>query len=391
MNTGKNIFHLLLVLLAVCTFAHLHAQTTNSKSWKKQVVRTVDVGKPDAYKRHSGKKDSSLTRMLYTDVMAKKLTAYQVFNNNLTDIATRDAVQDAVIPHTADDYGPDLMVPDPGTDKLDLDSLFATFHKYRILEDWTFDRATGTTDIKIVGIGPVKDITTNGGYSGEQCMFWVKYNDVKPQIARYDKGHMGHTLADVIWADYFKQGAKLVDRKIPGRNRNAHATRIISMDAEPDTAKHNFSNLNNDSAFYEIVDTKVTTGALAAYDSTGKKLTITELGKSTAHPDTIVDKANNTVRIIRHDRLSGHLPGFRVEEEWAFDPQDGHTTIKINNIAMRTEAKNGKGRIQNLYWLKFRDVLPVIAKFEERHPDRALALVLWDSYFYSDKKPKVLK
>ena len=102
-----------------------------------------------------------------------------------------------------------LMIVDPvtGLEKLfvpDKDPHFERMAKLRILEDWTFDLIAGKTDIQIVGIAPVQDVYGDDGvYRGSKGMFWVKYNDARSIIARYERYHPENTIAAKIWYDYF--------------------------------------------------------------------------------------------------------------------------------------------------------------------------------------------
>ena len=41
-----------------------------------------------------------------------------------------------------------------------------------------------------------------------EVMFWVQYNDVKPIISRYEEYHPTHTIAQLIWDDYFLNDVK---------------------------------------------------------------------------------------------------------------------------------------------------------------------------------------
>ena len=81
--------------------------------------------------------------------------------------------------------------------------------KYRILEEWAFNPRTGKTDIQITGIAPMLEVYgEDGSYRGSKSMFWVRYNDARPVVEKYDQMHPNHTLASLIWDDYFLSEVK---------------------------------------------------------------------------------------------------------------------------------------------------------------------------------------
>jgi gliding motility associated protien GldN len=59
--------------------------------------------------------------------------------------------------------------------------------KFRIKEEWVFDREASRMFVRILGIAPLKTIyNENGSERGQSVMFWVYYPDLRPTLARYE-------------------------------------------------------------------------------------------------------------------------------------------------------------------------------------------------------------
>mgnify|MGYP003575420798 CR=1 FL=1 len=75
--------------------------------------------------------------------------------------------------------------------------------KYRLKEDWVFDRNSGRMRVQIVGIAPIKD---NYGPSGEYLysgpMFWLYYPDLRQTLASYEVYNPQNNIHRMSWTDY---------------------------------------------------------------------------------------------------------------------------------------------------------------------------------------------
>ena len=79
-------------------------------------------------------------------------------------------------------------------------------YMYRVLEEWKFDRATGKTNIQIVAIAPMMDIYGDEGtFHGRRTQYWVKYNEVREILERYEHSHPDTNLSLAVWKDYFSE------------------------------------------------------------------------------------------------------------------------------------------------------------------------------------------
>ena len=60
--------------------------------------------------------------------------------------------------------------------------------KFRIKEEWVFDREASRMFVRILGIAPLKTIFLPDGVTerGSAPMFWVYYPDLRPTLAKYE-------------------------------------------------------------------------------------------------------------------------------------------------------------------------------------------------------------
>ena len=80
-----------------------------------------------------------------------------------------------------------------------------TITKYRIKEDWIFDRNQGQMVVRIIGLAPVKDIFGDDGvYRGSQAMFWLFYPDIRGLLAQYEVYNPLNDVARYTWDEFFE-------------------------------------------------------------------------------------------------------------------------------------------------------------------------------------------
>lgn len=59
--------------------------------------------------------------------------------------------------------------------------------KFRVKEEWVFDREASRMFVRIIGIAPLKtQYLPNGQERGSSPMFWVYYPDLRPTLAKYE-------------------------------------------------------------------------------------------------------------------------------------------------------------------------------------------------------------
>jgi hypothetical protein len=216
-------FFALMILAASCTpiakkdDGSVTATPGNASGiWKKQVTRDIDMTEREDTMTHRLKGqngDTSLFEMLVSAIRSGKLTAYNnigpFFTNKLSDAELKDMMA------TKTDT---VVVSDPVTGNnttsiVSKDFQYRDIHKYRVLELWEFDPATGKTEIQITGVAPLMDLYTQNISGLQHAIFWLRYEDAKSILAAYEQLHPDNTLSSHIWSDYFQSDERPVMQK----------------------------------------------------------------------------------------------------------------------------------------------------------------------------------
>jgi len=204
----KKYFKLLVAALIISSAA----VAQSSGVWKKTVYRTLELGqKEDTVKRHltDVTNDTTLFEIIANAIKAGKLPAYANYDHNFTTRFTSAQLKEMM-----GNKSDTTLIVDPVTNTekqiiVHHEFNYDAVHKYRLLEEWSFDPATGKTDIRIEGIAPLREIYgDDGNLRGEQAMFWLRYSDARQVLNRYDKLHPAKPFASLIWEDYFYSDVK---------------------------------------------------------------------------------------------------------------------------------------------------------------------------------------
>ncbi|MFT4062154.1 MAG: gliding motility protein GldN [Edaphocola sp.] len=79
-----------------------------------------------------------------------------------------------------------------------------TVTKYRIKEDWVFDRNAGRMVVRIVGIAPLRDEynESTGDFMFSTPMFWLNYEELRKVLVNYEVYNPQNDLNRLTWTDY---------------------------------------------------------------------------------------------------------------------------------------------------------------------------------------------
>lgn len=77
--------------------------------------------------------------------------------------------------------------------------------RFRIKEEWYFDKQYSTLKCRILGIAPLKDVTDDAGnFLYEQPLFWIRYPDCREYFARHRVFIDGNDANPMSWEDLFE-------------------------------------------------------------------------------------------------------------------------------------------------------------------------------------------
>jgi gliding motility associated protien GldN len=78
--------------------------------------------------------------------------------------------------------------------------------KFRIKEEWVFDKESSRLYARILGIAPVKTYVdqSSGAVLGEAPLFWIYYPDFRPTLAKYEVYNGKNFGARMSWEELFE-------------------------------------------------------------------------------------------------------------------------------------------------------------------------------------------
>lgn len=77
--------------------------------------------------------------------------------------------------------------------------------KFRIKEDWIFDKESSRMFARIIGIAPIKTYVDDAGtVLGESPIFWVYYPDLRPILSLYEVYNSKNFGARMSWEELFE-------------------------------------------------------------------------------------------------------------------------------------------------------------------------------------------
>lgn len=178
--------------------------------WKKRVWREIDTReKQNVGFRYAGDENSGggmFIEILIDAIKRGKVKAYSAFaDDRFTTILTKEQLTEQIAGKTDTQV---MIDPVTGNEEIKIiqrDFNPETITKYRIKEDWIFDRNVGAMVVRIVGIAPVKDIYGDDGqYRGSQPMFWLYYPDIRGLLAQYEVFNPQNDVFRYTWDEFFE-------------------------------------------------------------------------------------------------------------------------------------------------------------------------------------------
>lgn len=180
--------------------------------WAKRVTRTIDVREKQNQCMQWPKNPLSL--ILYNAVLEGKLIPY--VNDSFTSVVTieefsRRGSDTEIVDVPVDPNDPTITEQDTVV------SLFdpaIKIKKYRVLEDWIFDKKESRMYVRIISISPIYNPKVAGIELGEQDLCVLKYhrsiddadrNDLREILVNMEVFNRSNDAARVTFDDFFEQ------------------------------------------------------------------------------------------------------------------------------------------------------------------------------------------
>lgn len=176
--------------------------------WKKRVWREINVLEKQnhaflyAGDEHTG--GGMFVEILIDAINRGKVVAYTPEDDRFTEVLTKEKLHEQIFNKKDTTWVVDI----DGTETMrvvesDFDPTKIT--RYRIKEDWMFNRNTGQMTCRIAGIAPIRDFYDDKNqYRGSQAMFWLYYPDIRPLLASYEAVNPHNDMQRATWDEFFE-------------------------------------------------------------------------------------------------------------------------------------------------------------------------------------------
>jgi gliding motility associated protien GldN len=80
-----------------------------------------------------------------------------------------------------------------------------SIYRFRLKEEWIFDKESSRMFVRILGIAPVMTQYTSSGIAvGDRVLFWAYYPDLRPTLARYEVFNAKNYAGRMSWKELFE-------------------------------------------------------------------------------------------------------------------------------------------------------------------------------------------
>jgi gliding motility associated protien GldN len=80
-----------------------------------------------------------------------------------------------------------------------------SIYRYRLKEEWIFDKETSRMFVRILGIAPImRKYTSSGMDVGDVTLFWAYYPDLRPTLAKYEVFNAKNYAGRMSWEELFE-------------------------------------------------------------------------------------------------------------------------------------------------------------------------------------------
>ncbi len=209
--------------------------------WKKRVWREIDTRqKQNMAFRYPGDENTGggmFIEIVLDAIKKGKIKGYSTADDRFTTALSKDQILE-MLTGKADS----IPVEDPITGAITIKIIKRDFNpdavtKYRLKEDWIFDRNLGRMVVRIVGVAPLLDrYNDDGSFRASSPMFWIWYPEMRELLAQYEVFNPENDIARMSWDEFFE---------------NRYFARYITKVSNPFDNTFNQMGLQGTDALYE--------------------------------------------------------------------------------------------------------------------------------------------
>jgi len=178
-------------------------------AWSRRVWRQIDVRQKQnqafIYTGDEYTGGGAFIEILIDAVKKGKVQAYGIFDDQFSSALDLEAFNQSL----GGEFDTVRVIdPDTGEETITVKKKefnVNTVNKYRIKEDWVFDRNAGRLKVQIIGIAPIKDELSEatGQVNYSTPMFWLYYPELRKVLANYEVYNPQNDMQRMTWTDYF--------------------------------------------------------------------------------------------------------------------------------------------------------------------------------------------
>lgn len=177
--------------------------------WGKRIWEEIDtrlkMNLPFRYASDEDNGNQRLISIFIKAIMDSSIVAFNPIDDRFTTPMSRKEIMNTLVGKKDT-----VQVVDPVTGKESTQVIRNDFNpnnvtRYRIKEDWIFDKQTSTLYCRILGIAPEMTIlNSDGSIRAYTPMFWLYYPDLRPILAKYDVYNPNNFTMRMTWEDVFE-------------------------------------------------------------------------------------------------------------------------------------------------------------------------------------------
>ncbi len=175
--------------------------------WKKRVWREIDTRQKQNFAfRYPGDEESG--GGMYIEILLHAIKQGQVTaftDERFTSPLTLEDVMSKLV------AAPDTILrenPDGTFDQIIIKKSFDPddITKFRLKEDWIFDKNLGRMVVRIIGLAPYIDRkNADGSPRASVPLFWLHYEDIRANNAKYEVYNPENDVFRISWDDFFEK------------------------------------------------------------------------------------------------------------------------------------------------------------------------------------------
>jgi gliding motility associated protien GldN len=184
--------------------------------YRQRVWRELDINEkmnlPFRYKADEDNGNQRFINILLNAIKNGEVTAFNPIDDRFTTPMTLDEIGEKVAGKCDSAQTIDWVKDPTGSKGLLKDTTICSefnpdaISKYRIKEEWVFDKESSRMFVRILGVAPVKDYVNEvtGQVMGSSALFWVYYPDMRPVLAKFEAYNSRNFGARMSWEELFE-------------------------------------------------------------------------------------------------------------------------------------------------------------------------------------------